>query len=153
MSPLLPLLLGALAVPAHAAVYKCAGDKGVVVYQDSPCAPGKELGNFDFDPARVNVMPSSPPPVKAPPVATRPSRTANGPVTGRGNAAQRRELQIGMTAAEVLMKVGRPDVERKGNATTSPHWTYLPTTGDPDTVTTLTFVGGKVANVERKLAP
>jgi hypothetical protein len=153
MSPLLPLLLGALAVPAQAAVYKCAGDKGGVVYQDSACAPGKELGNFDFDPARVNVMPSTPPPVAPAPAATRPSRTASGPVTGRGNAAQRRNLQIGMTEAEVLMQVGRPDVERKGNAKSGPHWTYLPTTGDPATVTTLTFVGGKVANVERKLSP
>jgi hypothetical protein len=30
-------------------------------------------------------------------------------------------------------------------------WQYLPTTGDPVTLTTLTLVDGKVASVERKV--
>jgi hypothetical protein len=148
MSMLLPLLLVALAAPAHAAVYKCAGDKGGVVYQDSACTPGKEL---DFDAAKVNVLPATPPAARAAPVA-KPARVQTGTVsTPSGNAAERRSLQVGMSQTEVIQKVGRPDVEGKGNGKSGPRWTYLPTTGDPDTLTTLTFFGGKVATVERKL--
>ena len=149
MPLLLPLLWVMLAAPAYAAVYKCAGDKGGVVYQDSACAPGKDLGNLDFDPATANVVPSTPlpPGVKGPAPARVPT---DMPPIRSGNAAERRSLQIGMSAAEVLQKVGRPDLEDKGSARSGPRWTYLPTAGDPHTLTTLTFAGGKVALVERK---
>src|SRR4029453_18685657 len=40
-----------------AAMYKCAGEGNQVMYQDSPCPPGKELRNFDTDPAEVSVIP------------------------------------------------------------------------------------------------
>src|SRR5439155_1575803 len=53
------LLFLALAVPAHAGVYKCANEKGVV-YQDTACAPGKELRNLDTDPANLSVVPGTP---------------------------------------------------------------------------------------------
>jgi hypothetical protein len=145
MSLLLPLLWVALAVPAHAAVYKCAGDKGGVVYQDSACAPGKQLGNLEIDPATANVVPSTPLP--GPGAARAPAAT---PPVRSGNAAERKSLQIGMSEAEVVLKVGRPDVEDKGTARSGPRWIYLPIAGDPNTLTTLTFAGGKVANVERK---
>lgn len=146
MSSFLPLFLVALAAPVDAAVYKCAGDKGGVVYQDSACAPGKEL-QLEFDPATANVVPSTP----LPGTAAKPARIPDGtPPIRTGSAAERRSLQIGMSQAEVLLKVGRPDLEDKGNAPSGPRWIYLPTAGDPHTLTTLTFAGGKVAYVERK---
>jgi hypothetical protein len=52
----------------------------------------------------------------------------------------------------VILKVGRPDVESKGRGKEGHRWSYLPTAGDPDTITTLSFTGGKVAHVDRKLA-
>lgn len=148
MSLLLPLLFGALAVPAHAAaVYKCTGDKGRVVYQDTECAPGADLGSVVIEPPpRAKALPPAPP-TKA---ATNPARVAVGTVTFPGDAKQRKFLHPGMSEAEVVQKVGRPDLEDKGNAKTGPRWTYLPATGDPTTQTTLTFAGGKLAYVERK---
>jgi hypothetical protein len=150
MPLLLPLLWVALATPADAAVYKCAGDKGGVVYQDSACAPGKEL-HLEFDPATVNVVPSTPVPG---PAAAKPTRVPDATARIRsGSAAERRNLHIGMSETEVVLKVGRPDLEDKGNTRSGPRWTYLPTAGDPKTQTTLTFAGGKVASVERKPVP
>ncbi len=134
MPLLLPLLLLALAVPAQAAVYKCTNEKGGVVYQDTACAPGTEMGNFAPVPAPRGAAAAKP--------GAAPARS--------GNAADRRFLQAGMSEAEVIQKVGRADVEDKGNSNARVRWTYMPTTGDPDTLTTLTFVGGKVTSVERK---
>jgi Domain of unknown function (DUF4124) len=133
MPLLLPLLLFALAVPAQAAVYKCTNEKGGVVYQDTACAPGTEMGNFASVPAARGAAAKP---------GTAPARS--------GNAADRRFLQAGMSETEVIQKVGRADVEDKGSSDAGVRWTYMPTTGDPDTLTTLTFVGGKVTSVERK---
>ncbi len=152
MSLPLSLLLVAIAVPAHAAVYKCSGDKGGVIYQDTACAPGRELGNVDVDPGRINVIPGAPSPAGSGAAVTKPARLQSLPAPN-GDASQRRFLQAGMSKAEVIQKVGRPDVEAKAAAKTGPRWTYLPTAGDPKTQTTLTFAGGKVALVERKVLP
>lgn len=133
MALLLPLLWFALAAPAHAAVYKCSNAKGGIVYQDTACAPGTELGNL-APPAAAKAAPAGKP-------------AAGAPARG-GNAADRRALQVGMSQAEVIQKVGRPDVEDK--LASQARWTYMPTAGDPDTLTTLTFGAGKVTNIERK---
>jgi hypothetical protein len=147
MPLLLPLLLSvAIAAPAQAAVYKCTNEKGGVIYQDTACAPGTEMGSFAASPPRANVVPGTSPPAAKGAAAANP---APAPVRG-GNAAERRLLQVGMSEAEVIQKVGRPDVEDKANAKAGARWSYMPTSGDPDTLTTLTFAGGKVTAVERK---
>ena len=137
---LLPLLLIALAAPVHAAVYKCANGKGGVIYQDTKCAPGTEMGDVDVDPARANAVPGA----AAKAAAAKPATAS----TRSRNAAERRSLEVGMSEAEVIQKVGRPDVEDKGAS--QARWTYMPSAGDPDTLTTLTFGAGKVTNIERK---
>jgi hypothetical protein len=154
MPALLPLLFLALALPLHAAVYKCARDKGGVVYQDTACAPGKELRNLDADPATLSVVPGTPVPAGKSPSATaaKPERVQTGTVkVNGGSALERKFLRTGMSEAEVILKVGRPDVESKGRSKEGRRWAYLPAAGDPDTLTTLTFAGGNVARVERKV--
>jgi hypothetical protein len=155
MLPLLPLLLLGVALSADAAVYKCANDRGGVVYQDAECAPGKELRNLDVDPATLSVVPGTPVPAgkSTPASAAKPARVRTGTVKVKGGSAlERKFIQVGMSEAEVILKVGRPDVEGKGRGKEGHRWSYLPTAGDPDTITTLTFAGGKVAHVDRKVA-
>jgi hypothetical protein len=149
------LLFLSLAVPAHAGVYKCASEKGVV-YQDTACAPGKELRNLDTDPATLSVVPGTPVPNRA---AT--SKPASKPPSVRtsttkkrdngGNPGERKFVRAGMTETEVLYKIGRPDVELSGRRKGGQQWSYMPVAGDPDTLTTVTFAGGKVDRVERKV--
>ena len=50
-------LAACLPASAPAAIYKCVGESNQPVYQDSPCPAGKELRNFDTDPAEVSVIP------------------------------------------------------------------------------------------------
>ena len=141
--------------PAHAAIYKCTGEKGGVVYQDQPCGPGKELRNLDVDPATVSVVPGTPVPPAAKAAAApaaKPARVQTGTVTVKGgNPAERKFIQTGMSEAEVIVKVGRPDIEAKGRGKGGLRWSYMPTAGDPDTLTTLTLADGKVTHVERKV--
>lgn len=147
------LLVLSLAVPAHAGLYKCANDKGVV-YQDTACAPGKELRNLDTDPATLSVVPGSPVPkatATAQP-ATKPASTRATKVKSKGgNAAERRFLRAGMSETEVLYKVGRPDMKLDARRKEGRQWSYMPVADDPDTLTTVTFVGGKVDRVERRV--
>jgi len=147
------LLLWA-AQPVHAAVYKCANEKGGVIYQDTPCPPGKELRNLDADPATLSVVPGAPVPAvkSAAAPAAKPARVQTGTVKVKGgNPAERKFIQAGMSEAEVILKVGRPDVEAKGRGKEGHRWSYMPTASDPDTLTTLTLAGGKVTHVERKV--
>jgi len=148
------LLLLWAAQPAHAAVYKCANEKGGVVYQDSPCPPGRELRNLDADPATLSVVPGTPVPAakSASAPAAKPARVRTGTVKIKGgNPAERKFIQAGMSEAEVILKIGRPDVEAKGRGKQGHRWSYMPTAGDADTLTTLTLAGGKVMYVERKV--
>jgi hypothetical protein len=70
-----------------------------------------------------------------------------------GNAAERRFIRLGMSEAEVIMRIGRPDVRTKGQGKTGGRrWSYLPAAGDAETLTTLTFAGGQVVDVERRIA-
>jgi len=143
---------------AEAMLVKCQGDQGSVIYQDTPCKPGTELRNLDTDPATLSVVPWSSAAPTPPAVAP---RTRGAQVTRRppdekissGKAAERRFIHTGMSEAEVLRRIGKPEVDGhvsrklKGGK----HWSYLPAAGDPDTITTITIVGGQVANVERKV--
>ena len=145
---------------ADAAMVKCRGDQGSVVYQDEPCKPGTELRNFDTDPATVSVVPGSP--VAATPAPPATPRTRAAPVARRaseqnlssGKAAERRFIRIGMSESEVIRRIGKPEVDARSSrkqGKDGKHWSYLPAAGDPDTITTLTIVGGLVADVERKV--
>ena len=144
---------------AEATMVKCQGDQGSVIYQDTPCKPGMELRNLDTDPATVSVVPwssvATTPPAAAP-------RTRGPPVARRapdqkisaGKASERRFIRTGMSEAEVLRRIGKPEVDGhvgRKQGKDGKHWSYLPSAGDPDTITTLTIVGGQVANVERKV--
>jgi hypothetical protein len=139
---------------ATSAVWKCAGDSGDVVYQDAPCPPGKELRDFSTDPPTLSVVPGTPVPGAKPPppttaraknVATSDRRKASG-----GTAVERRFIRVGMSEAEVIQRIGKPDVSARNQRGQGQRWSYLPKDGDPDTITTLTLNGGKVADVERK---
>ena len=55
-----------------------------------------------------------------------------------------------MSAVEVVQRIGKPDIDGK-NRRGGQRWSYLPNEGDPNTITTLTLIDGKVADVERKI--
>ena len=159
------LLVLALAWPAAVSggVYKCARDDGTVMYQEDPCPAGKELRDFDRDPATVSVVPFSVPP-PAPPArgasanatATRTERPSNrtpgrkGGGERTGNASERKFLVPGIGEGEVVARVGRPDMTTAAGRKTV-RWTYLPVPEDPGTITTLTFELGRLVQVERKV--
>ena len=151
------VLLAGVAGPARADVYKCAGDDATPIYQEMPCAKGKELRNFQKDPPEITVLPSSPsagappPPVKgakeakpAPPPRAKPAATEVR------DDAQRKFLHSGMTEAEVRTLLGSPDVT-SGNGRKTKRWQYMPSPTDPDTITALTFENGVVTSVERRI--
>lgn len=142
---------------AGASVFKCAADKGAVIYQDVPCGAGQELRNFDTDPPALTVIPASPA-AAAPRAATSPSERVEkaGRDSARQQADERRAgerkfVRSGMSEAEVLQRLGRPDVTSGGSRKSGRRWAYLPRSGDPDTMTTLTLQGGNVVDVERKV--
>jgi hypothetical protein len=145
---------------ADATMVKCKGDRGSVVYQDESCKPGTELRNFDTDPATVSVVPGSP--MAATPLPAVAQRSRGAPAARRapeqkpssGKAAERRFIRTGMSESEVIRRIGKPEVDTRGSrkqGKEGKHWSYLPAAADPDTITTLTIVGGLVANVERKV--
>jgi hypothetical protein len=155
------MLSAALAAsPGSAAangVYKCSGGGGVV-YQDAPCSPGTELRNFATDPPSLSVIPGTPAPrtAPAPAASTKAERAAesNRARTAKNNDAkanQRRFIQVGMSTAEVIERIGRPDVDARNLRGKGFRWSYLPKDGDPNTITTVTLVDGRVADVERKV--
>ncbi len=145
---------------AHAQVYKCAGDKGIPVYQEMPCAAGKELRNFQTDPPEITILPSRRPsgnpadmiretPPKNGKAADQDARVAKP--TNVANATERMHLHVGMTEAEVLARVGSPDVTVGAKGGTSPRWTYMPAPGDPETTTMLLFSKGVLVDIDRKV--
>jgi hypothetical protein len=140
---------------ASAAIYKCMGEGNQPMYQDSPCLPGKELRNFDTDPADVSVIPfRAVPSITTAPVAPK-AQSANKPDKKKDAApavdiAQRKFIVPGMSEGEVIAKIGQPDMTTaKGRK--SSRWSYLPAAGDPQTITTVVFDFGKVIDVERKI--
>lgn len=147
----------AAAAPAHAGLYKCAGEKGAVVYQDAACAPGRELRDLERDPAPLSIVPGTPVPrttriVTAAEPRPPKARVSAAAARGRGgDPAERKFLRTGMTEAEVVHRIGRPDMRQGSGRRQGQQWSYLPTGGDTDTLTTVTFVNGAVSRVERKV--
>jgi len=142
-------------VPAAADVYKCKGEGNVPMYQEMPCPPGKELRDFQLDPPEITVLPGGAGRAAlAPPGAARPPKDAAGgrerkPAQAAADAAERKHLRNGMTAAEVRLRVGAPDGTASMKRTKAERWTYQPVPGDPETITTVTLVDGVVTGVER----
>jgi hypothetical protein len=148
------------AAPANASVYKCAGENGAIVYQESPCPEGKELRNFDTDPPTLSVIPGAvgtpaPPQVQPPPDRATKRSAPAGDDRSRGkvdgDATARKFIHAGMTETEVVARIGRPDMTAGGNKNHRSRWSYLPNADDPDTITTITFNGETVSDVTRKL--
>ena len=169
---LLALALAAAAPCAHATIYKCLLDDGTVFYQDAPCAPGRELRDFDKEPGNVSVVPftqPAPAPLARSPAGAAKSRApaASGKAADaarvpkpesrparkapqRGDAVQRKFLHPGMSEGEVMARVGPPDMTSSGGRKGS-RWTYMPVPEDPNTITNLQFDAGRVVEVERKV--
>jgi hypothetical protein len=143
------------ATVAQADVYKCAGDGGTPVYQETPCVASKELRNFQTDPPEITVLPGKTKANAIPPPATkeRPAKDARSakPDKPNGDASERRHAHAGMSEGEVLAKLGAPDMTAGRGKAKQARWTWLPAAGDPDTITTLILVDGVVTNVERKV--
>ena len=153
------LLLATLAAMpiARADVYKCSGNGGVPIYQEEPCPKGKELRNFQVDPPEITVLPATPrpdaiPAGKAPGKAAAKSNDAKqGKSAIAGDASERKFVRTGMTEAEVLAKLGQPDMTVGGKNGNPVRWTYMPAPGDPEMITSLTLTKGTVTEVDRKV--
>lgn len=147
---------------AAADVYKCAGEGGSPIYQESPCPPGKELRNFQVDPPEITVLPApalvNP---RDPRTAGPPARQGNGnvnrdfdakrPNAVKGDATERKHIRAGMREAEVLARLGQPDATSGAKGGKSVRWSYLPAPGDQETITAVSFEHGVVTQVERKI--
>lgn len=69
---------------------------------------------------------------------------------------ERKFIREGMGEGEVLFKIGKPDHEAfirivRGEPEEKA-WSYFPRARDPQTLTIVTFHGGVVTRVERKIA-
>jgi hypothetical protein len=153
-------LLAVASAPAGADVYKCAGEGRTPVYQEMPCAPGKELRNFQTDPPPITILPPQSRPGAASPAAkSAPAADAKPGTDARpgksaiaaGDASERKFVRLGMTEAEVLAKLGQPDMSTTSRTGGAVRWTYMPAPGDPETVTALTLAKGTVVDIERKV--
>jgi len=143
-----------------AAIYKCIDADGKQpIYQDSPCPAGKELRNFDTDPAEVSIVPfravpgtattmTAPKDAKSPPVPKSAKKKDTAAVV---DVAERRFIVPGMNEGEVVARIGAPDMSSGGKGRKTSRWSYLPAPGDPQTITTVVFDYGKVIEVERKV--
>lgn len=156
--PCVAALLAVASLPARADVYKCAGADSTPIYQEMPCAKGKELRNFQTDPPEITVLPGTPtgssphPPAKAEKEAKStaiPGKAKPATAAGSRDDAQRKFVRAGMTEAEVRALLGSPDVTSGSGHTR--RWQYMPTSGDPDTITALTLADGVVTAVERRI--
>ena len=155
---------------ATAGLYKCLRDDGTVMYQEDSCPSGRELRDFERDPATVSVVPFSVPPPQNSTEAVPRSRASSARSTesrkfgdnktrastkakaegGAINAAERKFLVPGIGEGEVVARIGRPDMSTAAGRKTI-RWTYLPAPDDPSTITTLTFELGRLIQVERKV--
>lgn len=140
-----------------AGVYKCARDDGTVMYQEDPCPAGKELRDFERDPASVSVIPfrlapegTARTPEAAASVPAKAERKPRKSDERQGNPAERKFLAPGIGEGEVVARIGRPDMS-SGAGRKTMRWTYLPVPDDPATITTLTFELGRLVQVERKV--
>ena len=167
--------------PVHATVYKCLVEDGKVFYQDVPCAPGRELRDFDKEPGNVSVVPFEQPAPSAKAAASGGKATA-----GAGGKAAAAAKASGTTSKAAPRSVPRPEsrparkVPERGDAaqrkflrpgmsegevitrvgppdmTSSAgrkgtRWTYMPVPEDAHTITNLQFDNGRLVEVERKV--
>jgi len=70
--------------------------------------------------------------------------------SGQWAAYDFRGRRTGMSEAEVLAKLGHPDMTVGGKNGNPARWTYMPAPGDPETITSLTLSKGTVTEVDRK---
>jgi len=153
------LAFALLARPCLASpVYKCADERNQPVYQDVPCAAGRELRNFAADPPPLSVIPIRPVPGTTSRVSAGAPVRQKGTSTGdrkekarTGDPAERRHIHLGMHEGEVMARIGPPDMKSGGGARKLARWSYMPVAGDPQTLTTVVFDYGKVVEVERKV--
>ena len=112
------------------------------------------------DPPEITILPAQRRPGTAPADVIRevPPKNAktdrDAKVAKSGNsvsAAERAHLRVGMTEAEVLARVGSPDVTVGAKGTPTPRWTYMPAPGDPETTTMLQFNKGVLVDIDRKV--
>jgi hypothetical protein len=79
-----------------------------------------------------------------------------GPRAIAADAGDRRFIREGMSEGEVMMKIGVPDSESVdtggGAKVTIKRWMYFPTSGDPQTITTITIRDGKVTGISRQVS-
>ncbi len=72
------------------------------------------------------------------------------------DAGERRFIRKGMDEGEVVLKIGKPDHEAFQRVVRGQPeeiiWTYFPHARDPQTMTIITFHGGMVTRVDRKIA-
>ncbi len=160
--PAIAVYLAAILAPqiALADVYKCTGEGGIPVYQEMPCGQGAELRNFQTDPPPLTVLPAQGG-LNIPSGALKhaPGKNASAGQDARSakigaraaGAAERKHIQIGMSEAEVLARLGHPDMTAGGRIGAGARWTYLPAPADPETTTTLTFAKGTVTTIDRKV--
>jgi len=149
-----------LSTSVTAGVYKCVDANGKQpIYQDSPCPAGRELRNFDTDPAELSVIPfRAVPGTSTSQVAPKAAKTAPATKAERKkdsaaavDITQRKFITPGMSEAEVVARIGTPDMTSGGKGRKTSRWSYLPAAGDAQTITTLVFDYGKVIEVERKV--
>ncbi|RVT87811.1 hypothetical protein [Inhella crocodyli] len=72
------------------------------------------------------------------------------------DARDRSFLSVGMGEGEVVLKIGKPDHEAivksvKGQPEEKT-WSYFPHPRDPQTLTVLTFRGGVLDKIDRKIS-
>ena len=58
---------------------------------------------------------------------------------------------VRLSEAQVIARVGAPDITTGQKNAKQARWSWLPTEGDPETITTVTLVSGMVTTVERTL--
>lgn len=72
------------------------------------------------------------------------------------DAGERKFIREGMSEAEVLQKIGKPDSQSEdtggGAKVTEKRWIYMPAQGDARTMTTVVLKRGKVEEVARQQA-
>ena len=135
---------------AQAAIHKCASATGAIVYQGHACGPTATAIETDAFPP-LSVVPPPPrtsleraPPAPKPPRVERVRRAE----PARGDPAERRHLRAGMSEGEVIARIGPPDLTT-GKGRRQSRWTWMPSSGDPETITSVLFDLGRVVEVER----
>ncbi len=77
-------------------------------------------------------------------------------VSAEPDAGERKFIRQGMGEGEVVLKIGKPDHEAivksvKGQPEEKT-WSYFPHPRDPQTLTVLTFRGGVLDKIDRKIS-